>query len=155
MTAPASHIVREDWAYAGVRYTPDQQDKDKLIDYWFSDHGLADESLWSVRRLGGTRYVIGGVYAIRVSRVGTTITRHGAPRYTGNFVADTQRMEWSAMDARARLERQRRLDQLNKHRADVIDQALAPLDELLKSLRTHAEREALLVTVMRRIMISN
>lgn len=140
----------EQWAYAGVRQDPDSEDQ--LIDYWFSNQGTAEETHWTARRMYGQRYVIGGIYSLSLTRQGTEITRHGYPRYTGEIVHSPQRLDWAAKDQRARLARQLLLEQASKHKGDVLEQALEPLKELINSRRTYPEREALMVTLLRRLM---
>lgn len=156
MSAPTldDAVVAEKWAYGGVRLVPNSQDR--FIDCWFSCNAeqKATETLFSQHRKGGQGYIIGGVYTMPVSRFGGEVTRRGAPRYSPVTVGEEQRLEWAAEDARARLKRQRHVDEANIGKIDALDRALEPLQRLISSRQTFAEREALLVTIMRRVMMT-
>lgn len=149
------NVVIEKWAYAGVRLVTKYKEP-RLTDYWVSCNPNQEniETLWSQHRKGGQGYIIGGVYSLPVSRFGKDVTRRGAPRYTPGKVDDEQRLDWAAEDAKARLKRQQQVDEANAGRVDALDEVLRPLQTLLHSRQTFAEREALLVTVLRRLMSS-
>lgn len=142
MTGQAPEPAEEMWTYGGVRVGKDG----KRLHAWLDGGG--EELLFSRT---GARMAVGSRYTVRVTRHDATITMHGTPVYAGTTAGEaTRRAAWAAHTAaQTRLEMIRA--ERNAARRNALDEALTPLLELARPLRTSAERDALAAYIIRRL----
>jgi hypothetical protein len=135
----------ERWAYAGARLTS----KHRLAESWHPNDGAGDELWYALKG----RWVIGGIYQITVARAGDRITRIGEPVWTGERITDADTLrEWSGRDSASRVAHEARRRHANAVKASDLDAALEPLLRIFAACRTNIERDALVATVLRRLI---
>jgi hypothetical protein len=140
-STPSPEPAAEVWTYGGVRAGKDG----KRVHAWIDPGG---EELWFARVRAAA---IGSQYTVSVTRREDTVTVHGTPQYAGSDTdPGTRRALWAA-DSVA----QARLAGLRAERSDArrnaLDEAIAPLLEIARPLRTGAERDALAAYVIRKL----
>jgi hypothetical protein len=100
---------------------------------------------------GHPHAAVGSQYKVTVKRDGGVTSIIGTPQYAGRARDDDLRRQlWaqhSAATTRLELIRAER----NDARRNALDEAIAPLLEIARTLRTTAERDALAVYVIRKI----
>jgi hypothetical protein len=136
--------VTQRWVYGGLRVL-----NDKRVHAWLDPTGRE----LPVRAQRGGGWAIGGYYTARVVRDGEATKLAGTPSYTGDGDArDELRRELWAKDTAART-RLARLAQERRHaRRNAIDEALQPLLAAARTLKTSADRDALIAYVMRQLI---
>src|SRR5438309_4257700 len=91
------------------------------------------------------RLVIGGAYTVRITEDDTHTVKHGDAQYQG-YRADAATSErvaqWEAEDHLARI--QAATERLERRHAmeSALDEALAPVLDIARKLRTRADRDA-------------
>lgn len=140
-SAPGPEPAPELWTYGGVRAGKDG----KRVYAWIDPGG---DELWFGRVRAAA---IGSQYMVSVTRRENTVTVHGTPEYVGpDSDPGTRRALWAA-DAAA----QARLAALRAERSDArrnaLDEAIAPLLDIARPLRTGADRDALAAYVIRKL----
>jgi hypothetical protein len=147
MTEPAGSApepAAETWTYGGVR-------ADKHGKKWHSWLDAAGEDHWFARTGGGTM-AIGSRYTLRVTRRDDGgITLHGIPEYAGSEADQVTRQGLWAQHAVAQAQIEARRAERDAGRRNALDEALAPLVDLARSLRTGAQRDALTAHVIRKL----
>src|SRR5579875_2939984 len=132
----------EVWTYGGVRVSGRGQRAYAWIDE-------AGEELWFPKT--GTRSAVGSQYRVTVKRADGVTSIIGTPQYAGRACDDELRRQlWaqhSAATTRLELARAER----NDARRNAPDEAIAPLLEVARTMRTTAERDALADYVSRNI----
>lgn len=134
-----AHVI-ETWTYAGVR-----ERNGKRWYAWVDADG--EEMLWGKLKAG----VIGGRYEVPVTRDGEHVSALLSISYV-DMTADSVTV--AGYTARA-VAASTRLSQLARERSDAkrnaLDEAMAPLIAVARTLRTGPEREALIAHVIRKI----
>jgi hypothetical protein len=134
--------TEEVWTYGGLRAGA----RGTRVHAWIDETG---EELWFPKT--GARASVGARYKVSVRRRDGTTSLVGVPGYTGRSADEQLRRrlwaEHTTAATRLELIRAERSDA----RASALDEALAPLLELARGLRTNAERDALAVYVLRKL----
>ena len=132
----------EVWTYGGVRVSG----RGQRVHAWIDQAG---EELWFPKT--GTHAAVGSQYKVTVKPADGVTSIIGIPKYAGRAVADQLRRQlWaqhSAATTRLELIRAER----NDAKRNALDEAIAPLLQIARTLRTTAERDALAVYVIRKI----
>jgi hypothetical protein len=129
----------ETWVYAGIRELNGKR-----------AHSWLDPSKRELLYSGKGSYVIGGLYAVQVNRSAGRVTRRH-PEYTGEFVGSDERGPLNAADTAARIRLARLAQERKDGASSALDNAIDPLVEIARTLRTGADRDALAAYVIRRI----
>jgi hypothetical protein len=128
--------------YGGVRVSG----RGQRVYAWIDQAG---EELWFAKT--GTHAAVGSQYKVTVKRDDGVTSIIGTPQYAGRACDDDLRRQlWaqhSAATTRLELARAER----NDARRNALDEAIAPLLEIARTLRTTAECDALAVYVLRKI----
>lgn len=134
----------EEWVYTGPRVTKDN----KRAHQWF----IPERDTYVLyTKLAG---ILGGAYLVTVDRTDDKVIVHGKPEFK---LAQHSRLrdnpDWVVMSNAAEV----RLRQLKRERAaargeDSLDVALERLMPYAKACRTSGERDALIATVIRRLL---
>lgn len=140
-TATGARTV-EVWVYGGVRVLRDG----KRAHAWIDPAG----ELLLYSRIGA-KAAVGYKYEVTVEREGEQVSLVGSPRFTPDQADMETRRRLAVEDSVANT----RLATLARERKaanqDALDEALEPLVRLAKGMRTGAERDALIATVLRRL----
>jgi hypothetical protein len=134
----------ERWIYGGIRVLDG-----KRVHAWIDPGGR--ELLYAHKRAGN--WAIGSSYTAQVIRTGPSTALYGTPTYTGNGdTPDELRRELWANHLAART----RLSDLTQERKaaqrNAIDEALRPLLAAARTVKTSADRDALIAYVMRQLI---
>jgi hypothetical protein len=135
---PAAEV----WTYPGIRVGA----RGTRVHAWLDARG---EELWFAKT--GARAAVGSLYTVQVTRNGDATSIQGTPTYTGRAVGDQtrQRLWTEHTTATARLQMIR--SERAASRRNALDEAIAPLLELARPLRTAADRDALAAYVIRKL----
>jgi hypothetical protein len=96
-------------------------------------------------------YVIGGIYTVQTSTKGGRTIRHGDPVYTGRRRPAEERALWEAEDQAAEVALDRAALERKHRKGGALDEALAPLLEIMAGTRTGTQRQALIGYVSDRL----
>jgi hypothetical protein len=132
----------EVWTYAGVRIGA----RGTRVHAWLDAQG---EELRFAKT--GTHAAVGSLYTVNVARHGDTISIHGAPAYTGRATDDQTRQQLWTEHTTATTRLQMIRSERTAARRNALDEAIAPLLELARPLRTAADRDALAAYVIRKL----
>lgn len=135
----------EQWIFGGVRVL-----NDKRVHAWI-DKEITPETGRERLYTAKGKFVIGGVYEVKISRDGGKMAMIGEPKYTGETANyEDRRLLWAKESAALT-----RLSALSRERNDAkqnaLDEAMEPLIEVARKLRTGAEKDALVAYIIRRI----
>lgn len=134
--------AQETWTFGGTRVANDN----KPYSVWYDEDGKA---LWFK---ADRKHAVGARYRVEVTRRDDGgLTRHGTPAYLGTADAGYRAELWAAHTAAEVLDQQRR-DEANARKADALNEALAPLLRLVVAERTSRGRDALVATILRRML---
>ncbi len=135
---------KERWIYGGIRVR-----NDKRIHAWIDPHGY--EGLYALKRTAS--WAIGSYYTARVVRNSSSTTLYGTPTYTGDgYAPDELRRQLWAKDTAARTRLARLAQERKEAQRNAIDEALTPLIDAARTLRTSADRDAFTAYVMRQLI---
>lgn len=147
MTDTTDPTEIQEWVYAGRRLNS----KGKPVDAWVTEAGKGKQ----VHFGAGTKlstHIIGALYRAKVEVEGDTMTLYGVPTFVeGMHAPEADRREWTALDSvtNTKLAAERR--ERNAAKVEALDEALKPLVEIAKTLRSRADQDAFLATVIRRL----
>lgn len=140
----ARDLPTERWIYGGIRALDG-----KRVHAWIDPTGR--ELLYAHRRGGG--WAIGSYYIAHITREGTTTRLHGLLTYTGAGIDnDALRRNLWANHTAAQARLADLAHERNASRRNAIDEALQPLLDAARSLKTSAERDAFTAYVLRHII---
>jgi hypothetical protein len=136
-------VVEERWVYGGIRVLDN-----KRVHAWIDPSGR--ELLYAHKRSG--TWAVGSFYTARVTRNGPHTTLYATPSYHGDGYADTglRRRLW-AQDTAARARLALVAQERNAARRNAIDEALMPLLDVARTLKTGADRDAFTAYVIRQL----
>jgi hypothetical protein len=147
MTGPAGpepEPAAETWTYGGIRADKDGKKWHAWLDAAGEDHWFA--------RTGGGSMAIGSRYSVRVTRRDDGgLTLHGIPEYAGTAADETSRRGLWAEHTVAQAQIETVRAERDAARRNALDEALAPLVDLARSLRTGAQRDALAAYIIRKL----
>ncbi len=140
----ARNAATERWIYGGIRVLDG-----KRVHAWIDPAGR--ERLYAHKR--GGHWAIGSYYTARVTRNGPHTALYGAPAYSGDGYADDElrRRLW-AEDIAARAQLTLLTQERSDARRNAIDEALAPLLAIARTLKTGADRDAFTAYVIRHLI---
>lgn len=151
--------TEEIWAYGGLRLGA----KDgKPYHAWVPDRGRVDDvdDLWYPAKNRGDRFIVGALYRATVRRrpreggaAGEmTTTLISTPIFEAGSVEDRKRRAvWEATDAAAKARQARARAERKAGTDSALDDALAPLVKIARTMRTNADRDAFAALVLRRL----
>lgn len=141
---PEQTPVEEIWLFGGLR----RLSGSGYAHGWIDRAGEGELLLYKAKG----SFVVGSLYAVQVSRTADNTRMHGTPRYHGRCddaeLRATVEATHDAVKARQARERMERNDAKNK----AIDNAVAPLVEIARTLPTHADKDAFAAYVLRKII---
>jgi hypothetical protein len=140
--AGTAGTVQETWTYGGVRVGA----RHTRVHAWIDPAG---EELWFPK--AGAHAAVGSRYTVSVRRSAGTTSIIGVPEYAGRSPDDGLRQRLWAAHTAATTWLQMIRDQRNDAKHSALDQAIAPLLDLARTLRTSAERDALAAYVIRKL----
>jgi len=137
--------IEERWVFGGSRIGTGG----KRIHAWVPE-GTAVEDAVFFSPSKGMSPAVGSIYAVQVRRVGKRVTRFGDPVYLKRSDDEALRGELELAHRLAEVELSRRKQEANDKRATALDEAMAPLLELARTVSPF-DRDAFLVMVIRRV----
>jgi hypothetical protein len=137
----AEDAKTETWVYAGKRLTRDK----KLVDCWQDP----ENNICLYKNMAG---LLCGKYEAKVERVNGTTTIYGKPRWLEGFDYNLKE-EWTVADNSARVQHtQHRREVRAKKGDDHLDRAIERLLPYARACRTRQDKDALIATVLRRLL---
>lgn len=148
MSGPDEHdepvgAAPERWVYGRIRVLDG-----KRVHAWVGPSGR--ELLYAFKR--ASAWAIGSFYTAEVSRQGTATTLHGVPAYTGEQADDELRRHLWAADTAARVQLARLAQERNDARRNAIDEVVAPVLDVARTLKSGPDRDAFTAYVLRRLL---
>jgi hypothetical protein len=144
MTDTKTEHPTERWIWAGKRTAQGG----KLVAAWIDPDG---KELWFPARNAGAS--IGATYTAEVLRkAGGGVSLFGTPVFAERRDPDeTRAAEWSARDSAAKAKASRATAERSDAKRDALSDAMAPLLEIAAKMRTGADKDAFIATVIRRL----
>jgi len=131
------------WTYGGVRVSG----RGRRVYAWIDQAG---EELWFPKT--GTHAAVGSQYKVTVKRDDGVTSIIGTPQYAGRASDDDLRRQLWAQHSAATTSLELARAERSDARRNALDEAIAPLLRIARTLRTTAERDALAVYVLRKIV---
>jgi hypothetical protein len=135
--------LKERWTALGTRVTS----KGAQAARWLTEEG--GELLFPDR----TAFVIGATYEITLKRTEAgRVTMIGKPAFVGRDAADPAKVAlWEARDLIARQELSRRSRERKASKQRALDEAMRPLLDIAREMRSTADKDSFAVYVLRRL----
>jgi hypothetical protein len=132
----------EEWVHTGVRVSS----KGKRVTTWQVPSGKA------ISFIERKSYITGGVYTVKVSDAeGGGIVRHGDPRWDHRYDNDDDVAQWRAREVAAEAALAHKVNERAAAKRDALNEAMNPLVNIARTLRTSAERDAFIAHIINRI----
>lgn len=142
--------VSHHWVYIGKRLSTKKTLLDCWVPYGVFDSEKPDQGLRAFAMRASANLIVGGIYNVQTTDDDNTL--FGVPQWSGDSLPRETKMELNALDTATRIEHQRLRNEKNEAQKDELDRALKPLLRLAMKSRTRFERDALIATVLRRMM---
>jgi hypothetical protein len=135
--------LKERWVALGTRVAANHARASRWLDQEGGELLFADR----------TSYVIGATYEVRVKRTGAgRVTMLGKPVFLGRDAQDPARVAlWEARALIAEQELSRRSRERNAAKVRALDEALRPLLDIARELRSSSAKDAFAAYVLRRL----
>jgi hypothetical protein len=135
--------VEETWTATGTRLSSKGKQMQGFIN---PDDGKT--RYWT----GTAKYVPGGYYTLRVTHEPDgSVTRYGKPQYTGRYAPQEERVRLEVETERAERKLAHAARERNDKHAGAIDEAVKPLADLAREMRTFEDVDALCASVRARL----